>query len=57
MLGHEVGYCIRFDDCTSPLARELGEAHNCFPSVNKEEDYVGEVKTAQPLLLTKLLMP
>ncbi|XP_023984194.1 probable ATP-dependent RNA helicase DHX35 isoform X1 [Physeter macrocephalus] len=23
MLGHEVGYCIRFDDCTNPLATRI----------------------------------
>ena len=23
VLGHEVGYCIRFDDCTSPLATRI----------------------------------
>lgn len=27
MLGHEVGYCIRFDDCTDPQATRIKVKH------------------------------
>lgn len=27
MLGHEVGYCIRFDDCTDPQATRIKVTH------------------------------
>lgn len=31
VLGHEVGYCIRFDDCTDPLATRIKvKCSSCF---------------------------
>lgn len=30
VLGHEVGYCIRFDDCTDPQATRIKVKHEQY---------------------------
>lgn len=56
VLGHEVGYCIRFDDCTNPLATRIKvSCRAAFPIVNKEDSLRGD-KNIQPSLLTEALI-
>lgn len=45
VLGHEVGYCIRFDDCTDPQATRIKVKHpQCVVTLR------GLVETLQILL-------
>lgn len=45
VLGHEVGYCIRFDDCTDPQATRIKVKHQqCVVTLK------GLVETLQVLL-------
>lgn len=45
VLGHEVGYCIRFDDCTDPQATRIKVKHEHYVVTLK-----GLVETLQVLL-------
>lgn len=47
VLGHEVGYCIRFDDCTDPLATRIKvKCSHCFCCCKPGRKlFGGELKT------------
>lgn len=45
VLGHEVGYCIRFDDCTDPQATRIKVNHEQYVVTVK-----GLAETLQVLL-------